>query len=203
MKLKIFADKLGIKLFTTFFDLKNLNTIGKNFNLYKIASSDNNYKELISETIKKKKTFISLGLLEKQEILRLINFLKKINKDAHKHVSLMYCVSSYPADKKEIDLNKIIYLKQKFPKFKIGYSDHFIGNEACLAAVSLGAEVIEKHFTLSKKFSKFRDHQLSADPKEMKSLVKGIRIIDTMLFNNDKNFKDQKKILKPLEGQYF
>ena len=102
-------------------------------------------------------------------------------------------LSSYPADKKEIDLNKIIYLKQKFPKFKIGYSDHFIGNEACLACY-LGAEVIEKHFTLSKKFSKFRDHQLSADPKEMKSLVKGIRIIDTMLFNNDKNFKDQKNI---------
>ena len=58
MKLKIFADKLGIKLFTTFFDLKNLNTIGKNFDLYKIASSDNNYKELISETIKKRKKLL-------------------------------------------------------------------------------------------------------------------------------------------------
>ena len=203
-KLKIYADRLGIKLFTTFFDLNNLKKLKNNFNFFKIASSDNNYKELIKETIKsKKKTFISLGLLKQLEINRLVIYLKNNDRNVHKYVSLMHCVSSYPAKDNEVNLKKIIYLKRKFPKFKIGYSDHTIGNEACYVAASLGAEVIEKHFTLSKKFSSFRDHHLSADPYEMEVLVKSIRKIETMLSSNKNSFNNQKKNIKNFRRSIF
>ena len=60
---------------------------------------------------------------------------------------------------------------------KFGYSDHTIGIEACLAARVLGAEIIEKHFTLDKNFSNFRDHSLSADPQDMKTLVSVLKIL--------------------------
>ena len=201
--LKLFADKLKIKLFTTFFDLYNLKKLGKNFKFFKIASSDNNFKELIKEVLKKKKpTFISLGLLEKSEINNLVTFLKKIDKKVYNYVSLLYCISSYPAKEEEINLKMISFLKKKFPNFSIGYSDHSIGNEACYAAVSLGAEVIEKHFTLSKKFSKFRDHQLSADPEEMSTLVKSVRKIETMIYSKNKT-NNQKKNTKIFRRSIF
>ena len=85
----------------------------------------------------------------------------------------MHCVSSYPALKEDINLNCITNYKKKF-NATIGYSDHSIGLEACLSAVTLGAKIIEKHFTLDKNFSKFRDHKLSADPRELNQLVKKI-----------------------------
>ena len=68
----------------------------------------------------------------------------------------------------------------------IGYSDHTIGIETSLLAVSLGARIIEKHFTLDKKFSDFRDHALSSDPEEMKNLVKKIRLLEKMMKNDKK-----------------
>ena len=62
----------------------------------------------------------------------------------------MHCSSSYPLKNHEANLSEIVYLKNKYPKFKIGYSDHTIGIDASITALSLGAEVIEKHFTINK-----------------------------------------------------
>ena len=86
-------------------------------------------------------------------------------------ICFLHCVSSYPATFKELNLNSISFLKNKFPNYYIGYSDHSTGIEACINAAALGAKVIEKHFTLSHNFSNFRDHQLSANPIEMKEMV--------------------------------
>ena len=176
MELYKFAKKIKVDLFSTFFDLETAKFFAKKQRLFKIASCDNNNFDFINFFLKyDKPTFISLGLLNIKGIFKLYKFLSsKKNKRYLKNITLLHCVSDYPTSNHEINLNSIKFLKKQFPKIRIGFSDHTIGPEACYYASILGAEVIEKHFTLNKNFSNFRDHSLSADFKEMKNIIKFI-----------------------------
>jgi sialic acid synthase SpsE len=89
---------------------------------------------------------------------------------------------------KEANLLSIKFLKEKLP-LTIGYSDHTIGKEASLLAVAMGAKIIEKHFTLNNNFSKFRDHTISLNPKDMTQLVSSIRKAELMLGNESKKIQ--------------
>ena len=80
----------------------------------------------------------------------------------------------------------IKYLKDKLP-VTIGYSDHVIGSESCIIAKSLGAKIIEKHFTLNNNFSNFRDHQIALNPEDMLKMTSSIRRVEKMLGNYGKN----------------
>jgi N,N'-diacetyllegionaminate synthase len=114
---------------------------------------------------------------------------KKIGKNlCKKNIAYLHCVTSYPVYDNQANLKSISFLRKKFNNL-IGYSDHTLGNEACLSAVALGARIVEKHFTLNKKFSNFRDHALSADFNDLKELVKSIRRIEIQLGT------EQKKII--------
>ena len=95
--------------------------------------------------------------------------IKKLNKKSKKKITILHCVSSYPAKINDLNLNIMNELEKRF-KCNIGYSDHSLGDEACLAAVAKGAKVIEKHVTLSKKLSG-PDHRSSATISEFKNLV--------------------------------
>ena len=149
---------------------------------FKNSSTDNNFFYFIRKVIKEKKqTFISLGLYDNKQIDNLVKFLIKLDINCYKYVSLLHCSSSYPLKNSEANLSQIIYLKKKYPKFKIGYSDHTVGIDASTTAISLGAEIIEKHFTINKKQSKFRDHSLSADISDMKEIVSKSKIIKDLL----------------------
>ena len=176
LELYKFAKKIKVDLFSTFFDLETAKFFAKKQRLFKIASCDNNNFDFINFFLKyDKPTFISLGLLNIKGIFKLYKFLSsKKNKRYLKNITLLHCVSDYPTSNHEINLNSIKFLKKQFPKIRIGFSDHTIGPEACYYASILGAEVIEKHFTLNKNFSNFRDHSLSADFKEMKNIIKFI-----------------------------
>ena len=68
-------------------------------------------------------------------------------------------------------MKSVSFLREKFPKFKVGYSDHSLSTDSCKIAIMLGAFMVEKHFTLDKNTSNFHDHKISADPKELKNLV--------------------------------
>jgi sialic acid synthase SpsE len=92
-------------------------------------------------------------------------------------LALLHCVSSYPTPPHEANLRSIPYLAEKFG-CTVGYSDHTLGTEAAALAVAAGARIIEKHFTLDKQQSDFRDHQLSADPVEMTELVNRVIQVD-------------------------
>ena len=106
------------------------------------------------------------------------------------NLAFLHCVSSYPTKFNESNIFSIKYLKEKVSKKTIiGYSDHTEGIETSLLAVSLGAKIIEKHFTFDKNFSSFRDHALSSDPKEMKNLVEKIRQLERMMKNNKKTLQ--------------
>lgn len=84
-------------------------------------------------------------------------------------ITLLHCVSLYPCPDKLTNLNRMSLLKKIF-NVKTGYSDHTIGNDACIAAISMGAEVIEKHFTDNKKL-KGADHSISANKEDMRKIV--------------------------------
>ena len=197
--LKKIANKKKLKFISTPLDLESGDFLIKNADIIKIASGDNNFFPLLEKILKSKKlTIISTGLTNYSQLKILIKYIyKKIGKNnAEKKIALLHCVTSYPVQDNFANLRSIEYLKKKL-KFTIGYSDHTIGNEACIAAVAMGAKIIEKHITLDKKFSKFRDHAISADYKDFKSMIFSIRKIEKQLGQFNKEIQNpEKKLLK-------
>ncbi len=202
-KLKDYSHKNKLNFISTPLDIESAKFLGKICDAIKISSGDNNFLKLIEICLEfNKSLIISMGFLNHYETEKTINKIIKLfpfNKISKK-ISFLHCVSSYPVNYKNANLKRITYLKQRWPKLSFGYSDHTIGIEACLAAKMLGAEIIEKHFTLDKNFSNFRDHALSADVKDMKNIVSGIKKIEQMtskyskLLSNDEN--KNKKIVR-------
>ncbi len=202
IKLSKYSKKLGLKFISTPLDLESAFFLSKIVDIFKISSGDNNFYELIRAVAKsKKKLIISLGLVNETEIKSLINFIKKIG--YLKKTTFLHCVSSYPVDKRNINLLSIKYIKDKF-KVKTGYSDHSMGIDAAFCAYLLGANIIEKHFTLDHNFSSFRDHKLSANPKELKLLIEKLKILKIMLGSyNKKITRDEKINLKSIRRSIY
>ncbi len=119
--------------------------------------------------------FMSTGMGSVEEIEQALHAVG--NKA---HVTLLHCVSEYPTSDVDASLKSIRFLRERFPDSAIGYSDHTIGTVACIAAVALGAKLIEKHFTLDKSLEG-SDHILSADPAEMAAIAHGCRRVGNML----------------------
>ena len=132
---------------------------------------------------------LSTGMSTLKEVKKALEEIKSINKNAV--VSILHCTSLYPAPYNSLNLNVIKNLKKKF-KNLIGYSDHSIGNLASISAVSMGAKIIEKHFTLNKKL-KGPDHKASANYKELKSLIKDIRNLELAL-GSGKKLPDKREL---------
>ena len=197
--LKKLAHIEKIKFISTPLDLESTDFLIKNADLIKIASSDNNFFPLIEKVLKSKKSIIiSTGMTNITQIKDLTNYIYKVigKKSAEKRIALLHCVTSYPVEDRFANLRSVEYLI-KNSKLTIGYSDHTLGNDACIAAVAMGAKVIEKHFTINKKFSKFRDHALSADYIDLKNIVSRIRKVEKQLGRFNKEIqKPEKKLIK-------
>lgn len=197
--LKDLAHRNNLKFISTPLDIESARFLVKNADLIKISSGDNNFFPLIDEILKtKKKIIISCGMVNINQIKSLEKYIYKVigKKSAINRVAFLHCVTSYPVDDKYANLNSIKFLKKKID-LTVGYSDHTIGTQACLAAVALGASIIEKHFTLDKNFSKFRDHYLSSDFEELRNIVNGIRILEKQLGEfNKKIQKPEQKLIK-------
>jgi pseudaminic acid synthase len=167
---KIFAEakKHGLIYFSTPFDETSINFLKKfKVPIFKIASPENTDLRLIKLVAKAgKPMIISLGMAKLNEIRESVKIAKR---NGCKKIILLKCTSSYPANEKESNLASIPFLRKEF-KCEVGFSDHTLGIGASVAAVSLGATVIEKHFKLDKK-SGGVDEKFSLDPTEMKNLV--------------------------------
>jgi N,N'-diacetyllegionaminate synthase len=184
-KLSLLAKNNNLKFISTPFDINSAIFLNKIVDCFKISSGDNNYYQLIEQVLKfKKNTIISTGLLNLKETINLYKFIKLLKFNNSK-IAFLHCVSSYPTKDKEANLLSISFLKKKFP-FTIGYSDHTLGIHAAIAATVIGAKIIEKHFTLDNNYSKFRDHQLSLNPDNMKHLVDSIRSVEYMMGKEQK-----------------
>ena len=183
IKIKDFAESKGLVFFSTPLDIDSARFLNNIQHLFKISSGDNTFWALIKEVSSyKKPTIISTGASGFIELDRIYNFFEK----KHQLINLIFlhCVSSYPVPSDQANLQMINKLSNKYKNINIGYSDHTIGIEAASSAAVLGAKIIEKHFTLDKNFSDFRDHQLSADPDEMLLLVKRVREIQDFIIPN-------------------
>ena len=178
-KLSLLAKKLKLKFGVTVFDIESVKLLKPYVDFFKIASSDNNYLDLIKSVAEtKKKLIISLGLLNFNEIKSLEKYVSKISKK--KNISFLHCVTDYPVKPDEANLRSILFLKKKL-KIEIGYSDHTLGIAAPILATSYGVNILEKHFTLDNNQSKFRDHKISLNPINMKKMVDEIRKVKKML----------------------
>tara|TARA_B110000027_G_scaffold134080_1_gene164828 strand:+ start:2382 stop:3389 length:1008 start_codon:yes stop_codon:yes gene_type:complete len=168
-----------IKFLTSVFS-KNAFLKIKKFNLdyIKIPSGEIVNTPLLKEISKvNKKTIVSTGMANINEISRALNILCK--RFSKKRVFLLHCISDYPTDYSDINLNTLNFLKKKF-RVNVGISDHSLGIEVPIASIPFGVKIIEKHFTLSKKM-KGPDHSISLDPNELKNMIKSIRNIENAL----------------------
>ncbi|HWY11379.1 MAG TPA: N-acetylneuraminate synthase family protein [Bacteroidia bacterium] len=148
----------------------------KGIKAYKIASMDLNNTPLLEAVAKTKKEIImSTGMGEMDEVKKAVDIFKN-----HK-LSVLHCVSDYPLDPEKAFLNNITSLKKQFPNLDIGFSDHSLGHELCIAARCLGAVVFEKHITLDRKDPNPAEHHFSMEPNEFRELVNWIRHIDANL----------------------
>lgn len=177
-KLKKVADEEGITFFSTAFDKTSVDLLEDlKVPFHKVASFEIVDLPLIEYMAKTKKPLIiSTGIATLDEIADAVNTAKKYGS---KKIVLLKCVSGYPAEPREMNLKAMPYLADKF-KVQVGLSDHTMGIGVSAAAVSLGARVIEKHFTLSRKI-KTADSFFSLEPEEFKQLVSNIRIIEDAL----------------------
>ena len=176
------------------FDIDSLIFLDKKLNIpfFKIPSGEINSLDMINYIAKsKKRIFFSTGMASFQEIE---NTLKKLKKFGNKKITILHCISSYPAEKKHLNLNVIDEIKKRF-KHEVGYSDHSIGDEASLAAVAKGAKVIEKHVTISKKLIG-PDHKSSITISKLNILVKKIRELEVILGSRKRSLSNSEKNVK-------
>ena len=130
---------------------------------------------------KKLPLIISTGMATLEDVRAAVDVVRS---EGCNEFSLLHCVSNYPADPRDVNLRAMAAMSAAFD-VPVGYSDHTLGSEVPLAAVALGACIIEKHVTLDRSLPG-PDHQASADPRELASLVAGIRTIEAALGDGDK-----------------
>lgn len=182
------AEGLGLMFLSTPLDLQSAAALNDFCPAFKISSGDNTFLPLIEQVASyKKPILLSTGLANLTDLERARSAVMHIwDELAHAgDLVLLHCVSAYPTPPGDANLAAIRTLASRFGG-TVGYSDHTMGNDAALLSVALGARVIEKHFTLDKNFSDFRDHQLSANPQEMADLVRQIRVAAELLGNGEK-----------------
>lgn len=158
----------------------------------KVASRDLTNLPLLAALAETKiPMIISTGMAGKTELDEALEVITKFHSD----VSILHCVSQYPTEPKNVNLRTIDYLKKNYSQYKIGYSDHTIGISTPIAAVSRGAEIIEKHITLDRRM-KGTDQAGSLGPDGVHRMIRDIRILDMSLGVEDMFIVDDTKSAK-------
>lgn len=181
------ARQNGLLFLSTPFDLESAKVLDRIVPAFKVSSGDNNFYPLLEVLAKTgKPIIISSGLADLAGIAYSKAFIESVwhENNIVQEMAILHCISSYPVNPDDVNLNAINTLKGL--GCTVGYSDHTLGIDASLYAVALGARIIEKHFTIDKNYSSFRDHQLSADPQEMSELVRRIKEAAVLLGSPNK-----------------
>lgn len=174
------ARSLGLLFLSTPLDLESAALLEPLVDAYKIASGDNDFLALLEAVAATgKPAILSTGLSDLAQVERATQLFRG------RELAVLHCTSAYPAPPEEANLAAIRLLAERLG-CTVGYSDHTLGVEACAAAVAVGARILEKHFTLDKERSSFRDHRLSADPPELRELVTRVRRVETLLGKPEK-----------------
>ncbi len=189
-----YCGQIGISFASTPYSNKEVDFLLEKGNVpfIKIASMDINNLPYL-EYIAKKETAIilSTGMSTYEEVDRAVSVIKAAGNN---RLVLLHCISIYPVDYCDINLNNILRLREKYPDLPIGFSDHSIGYEIPCAATALGACVVEKHFTLDK--SKIgMDNQMATEPDDFKKMIECCKNVAVALGAKDRNVSEKEKAM--------
>ncbi len=187
-KLSRVAHKEGVLFISTPLDMESFKFLDGIVQAFKIASGDNNFYPLLDRlSATGKPEIFSGGLATLEEIRSSKERITSTwsQRNINQELAILHCVTCYPVPDQEANLLAIHHLQREL-NCAVGYSDHTLGIEAAVVSAALGARIIEKHFTLNKKQSDFRDHRISADPSEMALLVQRVRKVSKLLGSGEK-----------------
>ncbi len=192
--LRRIADQRGVMLLSTPFDEISADLL---FELgvpaFKIGSGELTHLDFLRFVASKQRPMVlSTGMSTPTQVDAAVAVLHEANAE----FALLHCVSSYPCPPESARVSAVSALREKF-HVPIGYSDHTTGVEAALAAVALGACIVEKHFTLSKNLPGW-DHFFSSDPDELKRLVASIRTTEQVLGRPEKSVQETERPIETI-----
>lgn len=185
-----YCKEIGIKFLSTPFDIPSISFLKKlKCDLWKIPSGEiTNYPYLIEIAKTGQDIILSTGMSTMDEV---IDAIKVLSENGASDISVLHCNTQYPTPYEDVNLNAMISIGNK-TGLKYGYSDHTEGIEVPIAAVAMGATVIEKHFTLDKNMEG-PDHKASLEPYELKAMVSAIRNIEKAKGNGEKKVTESEK----------
>lgn len=181
-----------IKFFSTAFDLDSLKFLSSlNLGIWKIPSGEiTNYPYLKCIAQTKQPVILSTGMSDLDDIKNAMQVLL-LHGTQKEDITVLHCNTEYPTPMSDVNLRAMNYIGKELG-VKIGYSDHTLGIEVPIAAVALGAKVIEKHFTLDRNMDG-PDHKASLEPKELKKMVESIRNIEAALGKEEKKVSESEQ----------
>ena len=185
-KLITYCMQKGVRFLSTAFDLESIEYLHSlHLGLWKIPSGEiTNYPYLKKIAQYGEPVIMSTGMCSMDDVEQAISVLLK-NGLTKEQITLLHCNTEYPTPMQDVNLKAMLQLRDKFG-VKVGYSDHTKGIEVPIAAVAIGAEVIEKHFTLDRTLPG-PDHKASLEPNELKAMVDAIRNIEQALGDGQKH----------------
>ena len=188
-KLKEECKKNKIEFLTSPYSIELVDFVDPYLEAFKIGSGDITWHEIIEHIASKGKPYIiATGASTEQDVNHIINLASKINNK----ICIMQCNTNYTASKdnfKYLNLNYLTHLKKKFPNLILGLSDHTHGHSSVLGAISLGAKLIEKHFTLSNDLDG-PDHKFSMTPKSWQEMVERSKELESSLGDGKKKIEN-------------
>lgn len=197
--LKKYCDEKDIIFFSTAMSRKAAQKLEEvNVPFWKVGSGDvQDYAMLDFMTSTGKPIIVSTGMVSLAELDEVIKFIQSKNSP----LIVLYCISQYPAPLEYFNLATIEYLKEKYSEIVIGFSDHSLGHEISLAAIKIGAKVIEKHFSFSRDLWG-ADHKVSMTPDEMKEMIEFIRNKNFNNIDASKYFGIKEKELEGADNKF-
>ncbi len=189
-ELKEYCDSIGIQYLSAAFDLPSIDFLASlDLPMFKIPSGEiTNLPYLERIAACGKPVLLSTGMSEPAEIEAALQVLRR---GGAGEVTVLHCNTEYPTPAKDANLKAMLDIREKFG-CPVGYSDHTLGIEADIAAVALGAEVIEKHFTLDKNMPG-PDHKASLSPSELMEMVCAVRRTERMLGSGHKEVSESER----------
>ena len=177
-ELRNYCNQKGIMFLSTPFDLESIDFLASiGVKTWKIPSGEiTNYPFLRAIGQRKESVIMSSGMCTLEEVRDAVNVLKEFGTT---DITLLHCTTEYPAPYDSVNLKAMLTLQKEFG-YKVGYSDHTNGIEIPVAAVALGATVIEKHFTLDKNMEG-PDHKASLEPEELRQMILSIRNVEAAI----------------------
>lgn len=180
-KLYQYCRHKGIQFLSTPFDLESIDLLDRlGLDIFKIPSGEiTNLPYLRKLGALKKRLILSTGMADLGEIEDALNVLTE-SRTPLENITVLHCNTEYPTPFKDVNLRAMLTIRNAFPGISVGYSDHTNGIEVPIAAVAMGASVIEKHYTLDRNLPG-PDHKASLEPDELKAMVQAIHNIEKAL----------------------